>query len=86
MSYTDSIPPIKVIIVKGCLGCPYMEIRNIGGDKGGDVWCSDKEFIGTMKDLCSPGFVNSVYEDCTLTDLSEFGTDIENFVRYCYAK
>lgn len=87
MESSDPLP-IKIIIVKDCLNCPYMEIRNIyeGNEDGGDVWCSDKKFIGTMKDMCSPGFVNTVYEDCGLTDLSEFGVDIENFVRYCYGK
>ena len=75
--------PIKVIIVNDCINCPYSDIVN-PEDDGGELWCSDKRIIGKMIDVCSPGFVNTVYDNCYLTDISEFGVDIENFVRYCY--
>lgn len=75
--------PIKVIIVRDCIGCPYSEIVN-PEDAGGELWCSDKLFIGNMKDVCSHGFINTVYDNCDLIDISEFGPDIENFFRSCY--
>lgn len=81
---TSDEAPIKIIVVKGCLSCPYMKIRH-PDDDGGDVWCSDKHFIGKMKDVCSPDFDNVIYRNfCGLTDLSEFGPYMENSVRYCY--
>ena len=84
---TSDDAPIKIIVVKGCLNCPFNEIRNIVDENGGDVWCGDKHFIGTMKEVCDPDFDNVIYRNfCGLTDLSEFGSDIENFVRYCYGK
>jgi hypothetical protein len=49
----DNETPIKVIIVKDCLGCPYMEMHPTNDENGADIWCSDKKFVGTMKDICS---------------------------------
>lgn len=83
---SSDLASIKVIVVKGCLDCPYSEIRN-PDDDGGKLWCSDKHFIGKMKDVCAHDFDNVIYRNfCMLTDLSEFRSDVENFVRYCYGQ
>lgn len=80
---TTNENPIKIILVKNCLGCPYSDIRYLD-DCGGELWCGDKKFIGKMVDVCSPDFDDKIFRERDLTDISDFGVEVENMLRYCY--
>ena len=71
---------MKIIIVKSCLDCPHIDIRN-PEDGGGELWCGDRHLIGKMEDIA---WVDDYIDPrCELTDVGDYGVDVENVFRYC---